>query len=86
MNRSVMTIQITTIDALDQVLSENASVLYISAELYLAMHSTIHEKMTSLGFAQFEICRRGIVFIQTRGPHKFDPKEHLYALPPIESL
>lgn len=86
MKKFVMTIQITTNDALNQVLSENASVLYVSAELYLAMHSTIHEKMASHGFAQFEICRRGIVFVQTQGRHKFDPEEHTYALPPVETL
>ena len=86
MKKSVMTIQITTTDALEQVLSENASVLYVSAALYLSMHSTIHEKMASHGFAQFKVCRCGVIFAQTQGLYKFDPKEHTYALPPVESL
>ena len=86
MKKAVLTVEISTKEALEGVLTEPASVLYISAKLYLQMHSTILSFMLDHGFAEQQLCRRGVIFVRTQGPQKFDPDRQYYTLPPVEML
>lgn len=85
MKKTLLTVEISTQEALEEVLTEEIAVLYITAKLYLGLHSTIGQLMAAHGYARYQICRRGVLFVKTQGNCKFDPRRHRIALPPEET-
>lgn len=74
MKKRLLTVAVSTREALEEALRENDPVLYVTAELYLGMHGSIRALMEAHGYAQGLVGCRGVFFIS--GREKYDPEDH----------
>lgn len=72
---------ISTREAFEGILEDGAIAMYITAKVYLEMHSTIRARLRDHGFEEWQVCRRGIIYVKATGPHKYDPERHRIFLP-----
>ena len=78
-------IQISTKEAFEEILTTDAPALYITAAVYLELYETLRQQLQNCGYEEWMVCRRGVIFVKTRGAHPFDSVRHRIFLP-LEGL
>ena len=78
-------VQISSKEAYEGIWEANAPALYITANVFLEMHSSIRQQLTACGYEEWLVAKRGVLYVKRTGPHPFDPCRHQLFLP-IENI